>query len=116
MTAMHSPHTVQQPHTVQRLFGGDSLWVQMLQLAWRDLTLGNKRVDLALLEANNSTKPIRGQLTFVDEPVERAGRESQRGGRFFSGQPIAVCRCHRQQYNTLSMLLTTFRLSSGGRS
>ena len=94
---------------VRALFGWRYLWVEMLELAGFDAAAADERIDLALLQANHSPESVRGQLAFVDQSVQRARGQSQRGRCFFGGEPIAVCLSHDNHNNTISSPLSTYR-------
>ena len=94
---------------VRSLIGWRHFWVEMLEFAGFDAAIPDERIDLVLLQADNSTKPVRRQLAFVDQPVERAWGESQRGRCFFSGEPITVCLSHDNHRNTISNPLSIYR-------
>ena len=91
---------------VRGLIGWSDFWVQVLEFTGLDAAAANERVNFALLEANYSPEPVRRQLTFVDQSVERAWGKSQRGRCFFGGKPIAVCLSHVDHRNTISAPLS----------
>lgn len=101
------------------LVGDGGLGIQVLEFTGRDLTFRNERIDLALLQADNTPKPVRRQLAFIDEPIERPRRKTKRRCGFFGRQPVSVSRGHAQHYislplNTLSTPLNTFQFCVGG--
>ena len=51
-------------------FSRRSLGIQMLELAGFNFALTDKVVDLVLLETDNATKSVRGQLPFVNQSIE----------------------------------------------
>ena len=97
------------------LFGWRDLRVQMLELAGFDSATTYERVDLALLQANYSAEPVRRQLAFVDQPVQRSWGKPQSTRRFFGAEPIAVCLSHDDQGNTLSAPLSISDLCGRNR-
>ena len=98
---------------VSALFGWRNLWVEVLELAGLDTAIANERVDFALLQADYSPKSVCGQLPFIDQPVERPRGQSQRGRRFFGGEPIAICLRHDVHRNTISGPLSPYRFRNG---
>ena len=96
--------------------GGRSLGIEMFELAGRDLTASDELVNLALLQADDPTKAVRGQLPLIDEPVQRSGDQPQRGSGFFRGQPITICLRHDHHVNTLSRSLSLFCINPRFRS
>lgn len=89
--------------------------VQMLESPRLDPTVADERIDLTLLEPNHSAEPIGRQLTFVDEPVQRPRRQSERRRRLFGREPISIGLRHADQVNTLSNHLNTFAATASGQ-
>lgn len=52
------------------------VWVQVLERAGLDLAGVNERIHFGLLESNDSSKSVRGQLSLVNETVERPRRDT----------------------------------------
>lgn len=50
--------------------------VQVLERAWLNLAGIDERIHFGLLQTNDSSKSVRGQLPFVNEPVERPRRDA----------------------------------------
>ena len=98
---------------VSALFGWRNLWVEMLKLAGLDATVADERIDFALLQSNHPAESVRGQLPFIDQSVERPRGQSQRGRRFFGGEPIAICLRHDIHRNTISGPLSPYRFDCG---
>lgn len=86
-----------------------SLGIQVLEFARFDTALSDEVIDLALLEPDDAPESIRRKLTLVDEPVQRARCQTERGRRFFGRKPVAVCLCHTNQHNTISTPLSISR-------
>jgi hypothetical protein len=59
----------------------------VLELAGLDATPLDVRIDLALLQANDPAEAVGGQLTFVDEAIERAGRDAEPIGGLAGAEP-----------------------------
>ena len=84
------------------------LWVEMFEFARFDAAVVDEGVDLGLLQANHSAEAVRGELAFVDQSVERAGRQAQRRSGFLGGQPVSIGLRHTDQRNTISASLSRF--------
>ena len=93
-------------------FGRRSFRIQMLELAGFDFALTDEVVDLVLLETDNATKSVRGQLPFVNQSIERSRRQTQRCRCLFRGEPITICLSHRAQDSGISTPLGHFRCNS----
>ena len=93
-------------------FSRRSLGIQMLELAGFDFALTDKVVDLVLLETDNATKSVRGQLPFVNQSIERARCQTQRYRSLFRREPITICLSHRTQDSSISTPLGHFRCNS----
>ena len=96
---------------VRRFVRGGSLGIEVFQGSRLDLTGSDKRIDLRLLESNDSTEAVRRQLPLVDQAVERPWREAKRRSCFLRGEPVTIRVRHDNKHNTLSAPLSLSRMS-----
>ena len=96
---------------VRRSVRGGSLGIEVFQRPRLDSTGSDKRIDLRLLESNNSTEAVRRQLPFVDQAVERPWCEAKRRSCLLRGEPVTIRVRHDNKDNTLSAPLSLSRMS-----
>jgi len=82
--------------------------VQVLERAWFDAAVVNERINLGLLEPDHAAEPVRGQLTLIDQAIERSRSEAERGRGFLCGQPVSIGVRHEFETSTVSHLSTSF--------
>jgi hypothetical protein len=96
---------------VRRFARGGSLGIEVFQGPRLDSTGSDKRIDLRLLESNDSTEAVRRQLPLVDQAVERPWREAKRCSCLLRGEPVTIRVRHDTKHNTLSAPLSVSRMS-----
>jgi hypothetical protein len=73
--------------------------VEVFELTGLDLGAADEVVHLALLQPDDATELVRGDLALVDQPVQRPGRDTQPTGGFLGAEPLDLahagssCRC-----------------------